>query len=72
MKKILIIKSSLIMVTGAPVPVIVQTQEKMSQTLSIFLAKLLHMLVPKQKSLTAAAPLKVVLFFLFYFFNFAV
>ena len=28
------------MVTGAPVPVIVQTQEKMSQTLSIFLAKL--------------------------------
>ena len=28
------------MVTGAPVPVIVQTQEKMSQTLPIFLAKL--------------------------------
>ena len=28
------------MVTGAPVPAIVQTQEKMSQTLPIFLAKL--------------------------------
>ena len=28
------------MVTGALVPVIVQTEEKMSQTLSIFLAKL--------------------------------
>lgn len=64
------------MVTGAPVPVIVQTQEKMSQTLPIFLAKLrncetaklLHMLFPNQKSLTAAAPLKVVLFFFYYYY----
>ena len=57
------------MVTGSPVPVIAQTQEKMSQTLGLFCwlfmvntrsftsilrRKLLHMLPIMQKSLTAA------------------
>ena len=57
------------MVTGSPVPVIAQTQEKMRQTLGLFCwlfmvktrsfisihrRKLLHMLSTMQKSLTAA------------------
>ena len=65
------------MVTGAPVPVIVQTQEKMSQTLSIFLAKLrietaAHAFTKAKEPDSGYAVESCSILFILFYFNFAV